>query len=77
MGINDDSQSLILEKYNKLTDKDFVILKSRYDKDYEKYWTYGKNQPKFNRISMDEFKQRLKQSSIHFFKKYGEIETLL
>lgn len=73
MGINNDSKSSILEKYNNLTDNDFIILKSRYDTEFEKYWTYGNNSPKFNIISMEEFKQRLKKSPIDFFKKYGEI----
>ncbi|WP_396142194.1 hypothetical protein [Flavobacterium sp.] len=73
MKIKNESQSLILEKFNKLKDEDFEILKKRYDSDYDKYWTHGNNNPKFSRISMNEFKQRLKQSSIDFFKKYGEI----
>ncbi|WP_396138636.1 hypothetical protein [Flavobacterium sp.] len=73
MKIKNESQNSILKKINMLTDEDFKILKKRYDKDFNKYWTHGNNKPKFNTISMNEFKQRLKHFSIDFFKKYGEI----
>lgn len=72
---NDDSKCLVYEKFSKLTDEDFTVLKNRYDVAFEKYWTYGNNPPKFSRISMNEFKERLKNSSIDFFKKYGEIKN--
>jgi hypothetical protein len=77
MTIKNESKNLILEKFNKLTETDFEILKKRYDKDYNKYWTHGNSKPKFSSISMNEFKQRLKHSSIDFFKKYGEISSNL
>jgi hypothetical protein len=73
MEIKNDSKSPIIEKYNNLTDDDFIILKSRYDNEYQKYWTYRNNPPKFNVISMEEFKQRLIKYPTYFFKKYGEI----
>ena len=75
MMTNNDSKCLVYEKFIKLTDEDFTVLKNRYDVAFEKYWTYGNNPPKFSRISMNEFKERLKNSSIDFFKKYGEIKN--
>jgi hypothetical protein len=65
--------SKISEGYAKLTEEDLLELKQRYDTDYDNYWT-SKNKPtKFGHIYMEEFKKRLKNSSIEFFKKYGEL----
>lgn len=66
-------KSNVLEKFDKITEEEFLILKQRYDKDYKKYWTHSNNPPKYGIISMDEFKKRLKNSTTEFFKKYGEI----
>lgn len=73
MGFDKVSESNILKRYETITDEEFLILKKRYDEDFTKYWTYGKNPPKYGIISMDEFKKRLKNSTPEFFKKYGEI----
>lgn len=73
MELNETSERDILIEYEKITEKEFLILKKRYDEDFTKYWTYGKNPPKYGIISMDEFKKRLKNSTPEFFKKYGKI----
>ena len=65
--------SKISERYAKLTEDDLLVLKKKYDTDYDNYWTSKKKPPKFSHISMEEFKKRLKNSSIDFFKKYGEL----
>ena len=52
-----------------LSEAQLIKLKERYDKDFIKYWTAGKNPPKFNPISMEEFKERLTKPE--FFEKYG------
>jgi hypothetical protein len=63
----------ISEKYAKLTEEDLLVLKKKYDADYDNYWTSKNKAPKFGHISMEEFKKRLRNSSIDFFKKYGEL----
>lgn len=65
--------SKISERYAKLTEDDLLVLKKKYDSDYDNYWTSKNKPPKFDHISMEEFKKRLKNSSIEFFKKYGEL----
>lgn len=65
--------SKISESYVKLTEEDLLELKKKYDTDYDNYWTSKNKHPKFGHISMEEFKKRLKNSSIDFFKKYGEL----
>ena len=65
--------SKISEGYAKLTEEDLLELKQRYDTDYDNYWTSKNKPPKFGHIYMEEFKKRLKNSSIEFFKKYGEL----
>lgn len=65
--------SIISEEYSKLTDEDLLVLKKKYDADFANYWTSKNKPPKFGHISMGEFKKRLKNSSIDFFKKYGEL----
>lgn len=64
---------IISEGYSKLTEEDLLVLKKKYDTDYDNYWTSKNKPPKFGHISMEEFKKRLKNSSIDFFKKYGEL----
>ena len=54
-----------------LSETQLIKLKERYDKDFIKYWTAGHNPPKFNPISMEEFKERLKNPD--FFEKYGRL----
>lgn len=66
-------KSYVLEKFDKITEGDFLILKQRYDEDFKKHWTHSNNPPKYGIISMDEFKKRLINSTPEFFKKYGEI----
>ena len=61
------------EKYAKLTEEDLLVLKKKYDTVYDNYWTSKNKPPKFSHISMEEFKKRLKNSSLDFFKKYGEL----
>lgn len=63
----------ISEGYAKLTEEDLLVLKKKYDADYDNYWTSKNKPPKFGHISMEEFKKRLRNSSIDFFKKYGEL----
>lgn len=65
--------SKISERYAKLTEDDLLVLKKKYDTDYDNYWTSKNKPPKFSHISMEEFKKRLKNSTIDFFKKYGEL----
>lgn len=57
---------------DKISETQLVKLKERYDKDFIKYWTAGNNPPKFNAISMEEFKKRLENPE--FFEKYGRLE---
>lgn len=65
--------SIISEEYSKLTDEDLLVLKKKYDADFANYWSSKNNPPKFGNISMEEFKKRLKNSSIDFFVKYGKL----
>lgn len=65
--------SKISERYAKLTEDDLLVLKKKYDTDYDNYWTSKSKPPKFGHISMEEFKKRLKNSSIDFFLKYGKL----
>jgi hypothetical protein len=57
---------------NKISESQLLKLKERYDKAFIKYWTAGNNPPKFNPISMEEFKKRL--DNPEFFEKYGRLE---
>lgn len=43
----------------KISESQLIILKGKYYKDFIKYWTAGSKPPKFNPISMGEFKKRL------------------
>lgn len=47
---------------NKISEEQLVNLKKRYDEDFVCYWTAGSKPPKFRPISMDEFKNRLKNT---------------
>jgi hypothetical protein len=65
--------SKISEGYAKLTEEDLLELKQKYDTDYDNYWTSKNKPPKFGHISLEEFKKRLKNSSVDFFLKYGKL----
>jgi hypothetical protein len=51
---------------------ELLLLKKQYDIDYLQYWIAGNKPPKFGPITMEEFRERLKQPE--FFEIYGRLK---
>lgn len=66
---NSESSKTFRRFIDSTPEEELLILKKKYDESFIKYWTSGDNPPKFQPISLNEFRKRLKQ--LWFYKKYG------
>jgi hypothetical protein len=57
-------------KLNSIRIDELIDLKEKYDKAFVKYWSAGRDLPKFQRVSLERFIERLR--NIDFFEKHGK-----